>query len=140
MPVPSNADADGEQSGGLRLDRWLVNARFFKTRALAARAAAGGHVRRNRERAGPGDKVRIGDDLEVVKGHERFVIAVRALPSRRGPASEAQACYLETEQSIEERKMAQARLLADRMAMPRTTGRPDRKTRRLLRDRHRSGT
>jgi ribosome-associated heat shock protein Hsp15 len=139
MTESSNVGPASGQSSDLRLDRWLLNTRFFKTRTLSARAVAGGHVRRNGERADPGDRVRIGDRLEIVKGHERFVIEVRALPPRRGPASEAQACYFESARSVQERVVASARLRADRMAMPRTPGRPDKKTRRLLRARHRSG-
>jgi ribosome-associated heat shock protein Hsp15 len=137
MPAFSKVDPDIGRNSGLRLDRWLLYTRFFKTRALAAQAVTGGHVRRNGERAGPGDKVRIGDGLEIVRGHERFAIEVMALPERRGPAAEARACYLESARSIRERESANTRLRADRLAMPRTPGRPDKKTRRLLRQRHR---
>ena len=122
----------------LRLDRWLVLARFFKTRVLAARAVVGGHVRRNGERARPGGRVTIGDRLEIVRGHERYEIEVKALPPRRGPASEARRCYVESQQSIDEREAATARIKVDRMTMPRTPGRPDKRTRRLLRQRNRS--
>jgi hypothetical protein len=62
---------------------------------------------------------------------------VRALPARRGPATEARACYLESQRSIDEREAAAARLKQDRMTMPRTAGRPDKHTRRLLRQRSR---
>ena len=139
MPAFPNADPEIGRSSGLRLDRWLLYTRFFKSRSLAARAVAGGHVKRNGERADPGDRVRIGDGLEIVKGHERFVIEVMALPVRRGPATEARACYFESGHSMQERQSAAARLRADRLAMPRTPGRPDKKTRRLLRERHRPG-
>jgi ribosome-associated heat shock protein Hsp15 len=138
MPERPNADPDIGRLSGLRLDRWLLYTRFFKSRSLAARAVAGGHVKRNGERADPGGKVRIGDGLEIVKGHERFVIEVTALPVRRGPAAEARACYFESTRSMQERESAGARLRADRLAMPRTPGRPDKKTRRLLRERHRN--
>ena len=138
MPERPNADPDIGLLSGLRIDRWLLYTRFFKSRSLAARAVAGGHVKRNGERADPGDKVRIGDDLEIVKGHERFAIEVTALPPRRGPAAEARAYYFESARSMQERESAGARLRADRLAMPRTPGRPDKKTRRLLRERHRN--
>ena len=127
------------RASGARLDRWLVQTRFFKTRALAARAVSGGHVKRGGERARPGDKLSVGDRLEIVRGHERFEVEVLALPARRGPASEARACYYEPEHSIAQREATTARLKQDRLAMPRTTGRPDKHTRRLLRERNRSG-
>ena len=127
------------RASGARLDRWLVQTRFFKTRALAARAVAGGHVRRGGERAKPGDKVSVGDRLEIVRGHELFEVEVMALPERRGPPTEARACYYESEDSVARREAATARLKQDRLAMPRTKGRPDKHTRRLLRERNRSG-
>lgn len=135
----SNTHKDKDRASGARLDRWLVQTRFFKTRALAARAVSGGHVKRGGERAKPGDKLSVGDRLEIVRGHERFEVEVLALPARRGPASEARACYYEPEHSIAQREATTARLKQDRLAMPRTTGRPDKHTRRLLRERNRSG-
>jgi ribosome-associated heat shock protein Hsp15 len=138
MPLILKAHPDNSRDASLRLDRWLVLARFFKTRALASRAVAGGHVRRNGERARPGGKVTIGDRLAIVRGHERYEVEVRALPARRGPASEARACYVESQRSIDERETTTARIRVDRMTMPRTPGRPDKHTRRLLRQRNRS--
>jgi ribosome-associated heat shock protein Hsp15 len=135
----SKADPDVLRGDSLRLDRWLVHTRFFKTRALASRAVAGGHVKRNGELAKTGDKVRTGDRLVIVREHERFEIEVKALPGRRGPAIEARRCYSESPQSIVERQAAKGRLKRDRMSMPRTAGRPDKHTRRLLRQRNRSG-
>lgn len=140
MPPILQPHPDKPRDASLRLDRWLVNTRFFKTRALASGAVAGGHVRRNGERARPGGKVTIGDRLEIVRGYERYEVEVTALPGRRGPAGEARACYTESQRSIEEREATTARIKADRMAMPRTPGRPDKHTRRLLRQRHRSSS
>jgi ribosome-associated heat shock protein Hsp15 len=138
MPPNLKPHPDNSRDVSLRLDRWLALTRFFKTRALASRAVAGGHVKRNGERAKPGGKVRIGDRLEIVRGHERYEVDVRALPARRGPASEARACYVESERSIDQREATTARIKVDRMTMPRTPGRPDKHTRRLLRQRNRS--
>jgi len=135
---PGVADHADPATEGLRLDRWLWYARFYKTRALASQAVAGGHVRRNGERAKSGDKVRRGDRLEIVREQERFDIEVRALPRRRGPAVEARGCYIETPDSVQQRQETRDLLKRDRLAMPRTDGRPDKHTRRLLRQRHRS--
>lgn len=81
----------------------------------------------------------VGDQLDIVRGHERFEVEVLALPARRGPASEARACYAESQRSLQQREANTARLKQDRLTMPRTDGRPDKHTRRLLRERNRSG-
>ena len=82
-----------------RLDVWLWRARFFKTRALAARFLEDGRIRLTR----PGsaevrvDKasrtVRPGDHLVFAIGGRLFAVTVQALGERRGPASEARALY-----------------------------------------------
>ncbi len=121
----------------LRIDRWLFFTRFYKTRSLAGAAVTGGHVRINGERARPASKVRLGDRLEIVRDQLRWVVEVRGIPPRRGPASEARSCYEEDPASASEREARQSGLRADRLAMPRTDGRPDKHTRRKLRDRSR---
>lgn len=78
----------------LRLDKWLWQARFFKTRTLAARQVSGGHVRVNGTRAGkPAQTVVPGDVLTFVQGRQVRVVRIAALGTRRGPAPEAQALY-----------------------------------------------
>ncbi len=121
----------------LRIDRWLFFTRFYKTRSLAAAAVAGGHVRLNGERARPASRARVGDRIEIVREQLRWVLDVHAIPARRGPASEARACYVEDPASVGEREARLASLRADRLTMPRTRGRPDKHTRRKLRDRNR---
>jgi ribosome-associated heat shock protein Hsp15 len=83
-----------------RIDVWLWRARFFKTRALAARAVAEGLARLSRDGASRAlDKasvtVRAGDALTVwVNGRLRSV-TVLDLGVRRGPAREAHSLYAE---------------------------------------------
>ena len=78
----------------LRLDKWLWQARFFKTRTLAARVVAEGRVRLNGERVGkPAQGVGPGDVLTFPQGRAVRVVAVVALGTRRGPAEEARALY-----------------------------------------------
>lgn len=120
-----------------RLDLWLLNTRFFKTRALAAKRIAGGQVRVGGERVKAGHRVKAGDRLEILRDGERFVVRIERLPTRRGPAPEARACYSEEPSAREAREALARQLRQDRAAMPRTDGRPDKRTRRLLRQRNR---
>ena len=124
-------------SDTLRIDRWLFFCRFFKTRSKATAAVTGGHVRLNGERAAPGVRVQVGDRIELVRDRLPYSMEVTAIPSRRGPAPEARACYVEDEAVVKERELKTAALRQDRMLMPRTEGRPDKRTRRKLRDRGR---
>ena len=124
----------------LRIDRWLFHCRFFKTRSKATAAVTGGHVRLNGERAAPGARVSIGDRIDLVRDRLPFTLEVLAIPARRGPASEARACYAEDERVAKERHDKIAALRQDRLLMPRTEGRPDKRTRRRLRARHRQGS
>lgn len=123
----------------LRIDRWLWFTRFFKTRSGAAKAVKGGHVKLNGSRADTSSKVRVGDSVDLVRRELRWSLTVTAIPSRRGPASEARGCYEEDPGSVARREARRESLRADRLAMPRTDGRPDKRTRRKLRDRSRSG-
>jgi ribosome-associated heat shock protein Hsp15 len=84
---------------GVRIDKWLWAARFFKTRSLAADAVLGGRVHVNGERVKAAKLVHLGDVLEITKGTERWTIDITALAERRGSASAAQALYTETEDS-----------------------------------------
>lgn len=126
-----------ESADRQRLDLWLVNTRFFKTRALAAKNITGGHVKVEGERARSGHRVKVGDRLEILRDRERFVVQIERLPERRGPATEARACYVEEPAARAAREARKQQLRQDRMTMPRTTGRPDKHTRRLLRQRNR---
>jgi ribosome-associated heat shock protein Hsp15 len=84
---------------GVRIDKWLWAARFFKTRSLAATAVLGGRVHVNGERVKASKLVCAGDRLEVTRGTDRWTITIEALAERRGPASVAQTLYSETDES-----------------------------------------
>ena len=121
----------------LRIDRWLFECRFFKTRSKATAAVTGGHVKLNGVRPAPGIRVKVGDRIELVRDRLPYSLEVVAIPARRGPASEAQACYVEDQDVARDRELKVAALRQDRMSMPRTPGRPDKRTRRKLRERSR---
>jgi ribosome-associated heat shock protein Hsp15 len=117
----------------LRIDRWLWCARLFKSRTAAAEAVRGGHVRLNGQRVKAAHAVKVGDALVIVsaRGEEREV-AIAAIPERRGPAPEAARAYVESLDSIERRRRAAEERAARASYIPPTTGKPDKRTRRLL--------
>lgn len=122
----------------LRIDRWLFYARFFKTRSLATAAVSGGHVKVNGERTTPGNRIKRGDRIDVIRERLLWSLTVVDIPGRRGPAAEARQCYEEDEETARQRESQTAALRQDRLLMPKTDGRPDKHTRRKLRTRHRS--
>ncbi len=123
----------GDDSGKVRIDKWLWAARFFKTRALAAEAVNGGKVHLDGQRIKAARAVKVGDVYEVQRGWERMTVVVRALASRRGSATAARELYEETPESIERREHeAEQRRLA-RLQRPVMDHRPNKKERRKLR-------
>ena len=78
----------------LRVDKWLWQARFFKTRSLASGTVRAGHLRVNGQKVSkPATNVKLGDVLTFAQGRDVRVVKLRAIGSRRGPASEAQTLY-----------------------------------------------
>ena len=116
----------------VRLDKWLWAARFYKTRALAHEAIESGRVRLDGERVKPSREVRLGDVLTLHINDLEWVVSVRKLSERRGPASEARVLYAETGESLAARLQAieQRRLAVEPGSGIR--GRPSKKDRRLI--------
>jgi ribosome-associated heat shock protein Hsp15 len=116
----------------LRLDKWLWAARFFKTRSLAAAAVESGKVLVNGARVKPAKALAAGDTLSIRLGPYQHVAEVLALSSKRGPASEAQKLYRETEES----RLRRAALALELKAQPQPAddqkGRPTKKDRREM--------
>jgi ribosome-associated heat shock protein Hsp15 len=131
--MESDDSTGPDESGALRIDRWLWCARFYKTRSVAAAAVKGGHVHVNGVRAKAARAVKVGDRLTIQREETEYDVTVTAIPERRGPAPEAAGCYVETEASIERRRAAAEKRRAAPSAP--TAGRPDKRTRRLLRAR-----
>ena len=117
---------------GVRIDKWLWAARFFKTRALASKACELGRVQSNDVLAKAAREVRVGDMLRVRNEGGDFVIEVLVLGEVRGPAAVAQGLYRETEES----KEARAKAAEERKAMFASEAaparRPSKRDRRLI--------
>jgi len=92
-------------------------------------------VRVNGERVKASRVLKIGDSVRILRGPYEMIVKVTEIPLRRGSATEAQACYEETEQSSEARQRRALDLKLDRASHPRPQRRPDKRDRRLLRER-----
>ncbi|MCI0350969.1 MAG: RNA-binding S4 domain-containing protein [Acidobacteriales bacterium] len=116
----------------VRMDKWLWAARFFKTRALAARACELGRIQSRGQLVKPARDVHIGDMLRIKNAGGEFEVEVLDLSEVRGPAAVAQTLYRETEASRELR----LKLAAERKAMSQfeqlPAGRPSKRDRRKI--------
>jgi ribosome-associated heat shock protein Hsp15 len=116
----------------VRIDKWLWTARFFKTRALAARACDLGRIQSNGQPAKPAREVRIGNMLRITNDGGDFEVEVLLLSDTRGPASVAQTLYRETDASRELRQ----KVATERKAMMQfeqlPAGRPSKRDRRHI--------
>jgi ribosome-associated heat shock protein Hsp15 len=117
---------------GVRIDKWLWAARFYKTRSLATKACELGRVTSHNQPVKPAREVHAGDTLSIRNETGDFVIEVLALSEMRGPASVAQTLYRETDESKAARQKAaeQHRLLRDFTPAPPT--RPSKRDRRRI--------
>lgn len=98
----------------VRMDKWLWAARFFKTRAIAARVCELGRIHCNGQPAKPAREVHVGDRLQIKTDGGDFTVDVLIVSAMRGPAAVARTLYQETEESKELR----LKLAEERKAMP----------------------
>ena len=78
----------------MRIDRLLFFLRVAKSRTLAQGWAEAGHIRVNGRRIEKGSvTVAVGDAITLPKGDIVLTIRLLEMPTRRGPAAEAQRCY-----------------------------------------------
>jgi len=117
-----------EDAAGMRIDKWLWAARFFKTRSIAKNAIEGGKVHHNGERVKVSREVRAGMELTIQQGIEKKSVLVKALSDVRGPAPVAQLLYEETEVSIARRELLASQRKLHNLARP--EHRPSKKDRR----------
>ena len=121
-----------ETSTGMRIDKWLWAARFFKTRGLAAEACDLGRIELKGNRIKPAREIHLGDQLRITNEGGIFEVEVLLLHDVRGPASVAQTMYRESDES----RAARARVLEDRKFMMEAGGftdsRPTKQDRRAI--------
>ncbi|TQV85507.1 ribosome-associated heat shock protein Hsp15 [Aliikangiella coralliicola] len=117
------------QESKVRLDKWLWACRFYKTRAIAKAAIEGGKVHYQNQKPKPGKIVQIGETVKLRQGFDEKTVVIKELSDKRGPAKVAQTLYEETKDSVKKREeIAQMR----KLSAPATSGRPDKKQRRLI--------
>ena len=130
LSLSSNATPMSNDQG-VRLDRWLFAARFFKTRHVASAAARRNHVVVNQQRAKPGKRVFTGDRVSIRKGPLIYDIEIIDLAEKRLAPALAAALYQEDDDSCERRRLRQAELQQQRNVGV-AHGRPDKRQRRQL--------
>lgn len=125
---------------GIRVDKWLWAARFFKTRSLAKKYVEGGHIKLNGQRIKPAREVQLGDCLQIQKGELQWTVNVTGLAEKRASAKIAAGLYVETDASRQAREEQAAMRRALRASQAAPARKPDKKQRRqLLRVKSRSG-
>ena len=121
-----------KMASGMRLDKWLWCARFFRTRTQAADAVRNGRVLVNEERSKPAKLIDAGSRIRISKGPCRFDIKITSLADNRKSAADAVSLFTESRESVALRERMTAQLQLDSVLAPRTKGRPTRRERRAL--------
>ncbi|WP_229679269.1 RNA-binding S4 domain-containing protein [Dyella caseinilytica] len=120
-------------AGAVRADVWLWAARMYKTRSLAKQAIDGGKVDVNGGGCKPAKTVHVGDTIRLTRSEERMELEILALSEQRGPASQAQLLYRETEASRTAREQARELRRLSGAGLNRPPTRPNKQQRRELR-------
>ena len=116
----------------MRIDKWLWAARFFKTRALAAKACDLGRIRLRDIEVKPAHDVHVGHMLRIRNEGGEFEVEVLALSEMRGPAPVAQSLYRETDTSRERRQKEAEERKAMQLYAPLPERRPSKRDRRRI--------
>jgi ribosome-associated heat shock protein Hsp15 len=127
-PPPRPEDADPLQS--VRIDVWLDVACLFRTRSEAQRAAKGGKVEINGQRAKPHREIRPGDEIRITRPNRMTqVVSVVGLAEHHIPKGDARALYEDRTPPPTEEELAFRMLLRRAGRAPA----PDKQQRRQLR-------
>ena len=117
---------------GIRCDKWLWAARFYKTRGLAQEAIDKGRVKIADERIKPARAIKIGDVVKLEQGDWEREVKVLGLSDKRGSAPVAQALYEDTADSLIAKEKARVRRTLFAEPAENIKGRPSKKDRRDL--------
>ena len=120
------------EKSGVRIDKWLWAARFYKTRSIAKAMIEGGKVHYNGQRAKTSKEVEVGATIKLRQGNDEKEIIVTELSDQRRGAPEAQLLYQETEKSVKQREAIALARKANALSMPHPDRRPNKKERREL--------
>jgi ribosome-associated heat shock protein Hsp15 len=120
------------ESEGVRLDKWLWAARFYKTRSIARNMVDGGKVHYNGQRSKPSKIVELGAVITLRQGHDEKTVVIEKISAQRRGAPEAQTLYKETDESIAKREENNTKRKLNALHSPSPERRPDKKQRRDL--------
>jgi ribosome-associated heat shock protein Hsp15 len=122
----------GLDISGVRIDKWLWAARFYRTRSFAQQALGNGKVKVHGSTAKASRIVRIGDNITLEKEGFYYCLTVLGLSEKRGPASEAVKLYSESEESIQQRIASQVERKIANLGRTITGPKPDKRQRRKI--------
>jgi len=123
---------DGDAPGGVRVDKWLWAARFYKTRSAAAEAVELGRAKVNDAKVKPAKLLHVNDTIALRIGLVDREVRVSVLSDVRRAAPIAQTLYAETEASIAAREAAESRRRLQKEPAHTRKGRPTKRERRDL--------
>lgn len=119
----------------VRLDRWLMAARFFKTRSMAAKACEGRKVKVNGQTAKPHKTVKIGDTLTIHQAGRYRNVEILGLAERGLPPAVARELFREEQaMTVSEADKELMRMIreSERKSQPNFKGRPTKRIRRQM--------
>ena len=119
-----------DEQAGVRIDRWLWAARFYRTRSLAKSAVASGKIHVDEQRIKPAKEVRQGQTVRINKDGVVFIVNVLEVSEQRGSATIAQTLYQETPASIEQRQIAVSERRMTKAGLSIPSQRPTKRDRR----------
>lgn len=126
------ASSSSEDSAGVRLDKWLWAARFYKTRSIAREMIQGGKIRYNEQRTKPSKVVEVGAKITLLQGQEEKTVIIEQVSAHRRGAPEAQLLYSETDGSIKQREKNAEDRKNNAFFSPHPERKPDKKQRRQI--------
>lgn len=124
--------AKTSQQVGIRLDKWLWAARFYKTRSVARDMVQAGKVTYNGQRCKPSKIVEVDATIKLRQGNEDKHVVILEISDQRKGAPIAQLMYQETQDSIDTREKNNELRRLNALENPRPDRRPDKKQRRKI--------